>query len=307
MTKAEQARLTAWRLRVLRQATDEGNVARVCRRFGISRKSFYKWKRRHAEHGDAGLCDRPRTPLRSPRATAREVVSKILYLRQHYHFGAGRIAAYLSRFHQITIAGSSVHRILTRHGMPRLPANQKHQPHGKRWQRYEKPQPGHRLQLDVKFLERIPGTRRRLYQFTAIDDCTRIRVLKIYDACNQRTAKLFMDEVLRRLPFRVHVVQTDNGLPQKSRRQSFPDLTAWSAETDARRQAVPPVRNHADHSHTGSEIVPSALTRLHRALHSRWKVRALSTRSHAPRRPWAKGSSRLVSSLPGSGDTRCRW
>jgi transposase-like protein len=84
MTKAEQVRLTAWRLRVLRHAVDVGNVARVCRRFGISRKSFYKWKQRHAVHGDAGLCDRPRTPLVSPRATAREVVSKILYLRQHY-------------------------------------------------------------------------------------------------------------------------------------------------------------------------------------------------------------------------------
>jgi transposase InsO family protein len=211
MTKGEQARLTAWRSKVLQQATAEGNVARVCRRFGISRKSFYKWKRRHAEHGDAGLCDRPRTPQRFPRATAPEVVSKILYLRQHYHFGAARIAAYLKRFHRIAIAGSSVHRILQRHGMNRLPASQKYQPHRKRWQRYEKPQPGHRLQLDVKFLERIPGTRRRLYQFTAIDDCTRIRVLKVYDACNQRTAILFIDEVLRRLPFRVHVVQTDNG------------------------------------------------------------------------------------------------
>ena len=204
-------RLTAWRLRVLQQAADDGNVARVCRRFGISRKSFYKWKRRRAEQGDAGLCDRARIPRCSPRATARDVVSKILYLRQHYHFGAGRIAAYLDRFHSIAIAVSSVHRILTRHGMPRLPANQKHRPHGKRWQRYEKPQPGHRLQLDVKFLERIPGTRRRLYQFTAIDDCTRIRVLKIYDACNQRTATRFIDEVRRRLPFRVQVVQTDNG------------------------------------------------------------------------------------------------
>src|SRR6478752_2618511 len=101
MTKTEQLRLTAWRLRVLRQAADVGNVARVCRRFGISRKSFYKWKRRHAEHGDAGLGDRPRTPLHSPRATAGEVVSKILYLRQHYHFGAGRIAAYVRRFHRI--------------------------------------------------------------------------------------------------------------------------------------------------------------------------------------------------------------
>src|SRR4029078_6658176 len=101
MTKAEQSPLTAWRLRGLQQAADEGNVARVCRRFGISRKSFYKWKRRHAEHGDAGLCDRARTARASHRATAREVVSKILSLRQHYHFGAGRIAAYLQRFHQI--------------------------------------------------------------------------------------------------------------------------------------------------------------------------------------------------------------
>ena len=54
MTKGEQARLMAWRLRVLQQAAGEQNVARVCRRFGISRKSFYKWKRRHAELGTPG-------------------------------------------------------------------------------------------------------------------------------------------------------------------------------------------------------------------------------------------------------------
>jgi transposase InsO family protein len=184
MTKGEQARLTAWRWKVLQQAADEQNVARVCRHFGISRKSFYKWKRRHADHGAAGLCDRSRTPHGSPRATSRDVIRKVLYLRQQYHFGPGRIAAYLHRFHQILVARFSVHRILKRHGMNRLPANQKHRPYGKRWKRYEKLVPGHQLQVDVKFLERIPGTRRRLFQFTAIDDCTRIRVLKVFDACN---------------------------------------------------------------------------------------------------------------------------
>ncbi len=247
MTKGEQARLMAWRLRVLQQAAGEQNVARVCRRFGISRKSFYKWKQRRAEHGDAGLCDRPRTPQRSPRATAREVVGKILYLRQHYHFGPGRIASYLHRFHRIEIAVSTVHRILKRHAMNRLPANQKHQQHGKRWQCYEKPQPGHRLQLDVKFLERIPGTRRRLYQFTAIDDCTRIRVLKVFDACNQRTAILFIDEVIRRLPFRVHVVQTDNGA-------EFQSQFHWHLETlDIRhvyiRPRTPRLNGKVERSH----------------------------------------------------------
>ena len=158
-----------------------------------------------------------------------------------------RIAAYLQRFHHLKIARSSVHRILKRHGMNRLPANQKHQPHGKRWQRYEKPQPGHRLQLDVKFLERIPGTRRRLYQFTAIDDCTRIRVLKVYDACNQRTAIQFIDEVLRRLPFRVHVVQTDNGA-------EFQSQFHWHLETlDIRhvyiRPRTPRLNGKVERSH----------------------------------------------------------
>jgi transposase InsO family protein len=40
---------------------------------------------------------------------------------------------------------------------------------------------------------------------------TCIRVLKIYDVCNQKSAISFVDEVIRRLPFRVLVIQTDNG------------------------------------------------------------------------------------------------
>ena len=218
MTKTEQIRLSSWRLKVLQRATENSRlVAQTCRHFGISRPTFYKWKQRYAEHGEAGLCDRPRRPHHCPHATPTEVVSKILYLRQNYHFGPGKIADYLKRFHQLSVARSSVHRILGAHGMSRLPANQKHRPHKQRWQRYEKAQPGHRLQLDVKFLERIPGTKKRLFQFTAIDDCTRIRVLKVYDACDQTTAIRFIDEVLRRLPFRVLVVQTDNGAEFQSR------------------------------------------------------------------------------------------
>jgi transposase-like protein len=78
MTKADQVRLTTWRFKVLRQAEERArNVAQTCRHFGISRKTFYKWKRRFADHGEAGLCDRARTPHRSPHATPPEVVSKL--------------------------------------------------------------------------------------------------------------------------------------------------------------------------------------------------------------------------------------
>jgi len=65
--------------------------------------------------------------------------------------------------------------------------------------------------VDVKFVAPIGGTRRKHYQFTAIDDCTRLRVLRVYDHLNQKTAIQFIDYVFEKLPFRVEVIQTDNG------------------------------------------------------------------------------------------------
>jgi hypothetical protein len=46
---------------------------------------------------------------------------------------------------------------------------------------------------------------------TTIDDCTRLRVLRIYDKNNQKTAIQFADYVIARLPFQVETIQTDNG------------------------------------------------------------------------------------------------
>ena len=83
-------------------------------------------------------------------------------------------------------------------------------PRHDRYQQYEKPLPGHQLQIGVKFLEPLPG-RRRYYQHTAIDDCTRIRILKIYERNTQQTAITFVDYVLSKLPFTVQCIQTDNG------------------------------------------------------------------------------------------------
>ena len=80
MTKSEQRRLVAWRLKILMHARDVSeNVSRTCRHFGISRPTFYKWKTRFEEDGEARLCDRSRAPLKSPNAKSSEVVSKITY------------------------------------------------------------------------------------------------------------------------------------------------------------------------------------------------------------------------------------
>ena len=207
------------RLAILRHAEEvTGNVAMTCRYYGISRQLFYTWQRRFDGEGADGLKDRSRRPKTSPRATRTEVVGKIIYLRQHYHFGPAKIAMYLQRYHDVAISHSGVWRILKRLQMNRLPASQRYQRHDKRWKRYEKQLPGHRIQIDVKFIEPLPGTVTRpgrrhpkYYQFTAIDDCTRLRVLRIYRTLNQKTAIQFTDYVAERLPFQIQVIQTDNG------------------------------------------------------------------------------------------------
>ena len=212
MTEREQRRLVNHRMAVLEHSREvTGNVAQTCRYYGISRQTFYKWRNRYDEQGLEGLRDRSSRPHTHPNATSAEVVGKIMYLRQHYHFGPHKIAMYLKRYHDITMSPSGVWRVLVRLGMNRLPSSQRHKSHQKRWKRYEKPQPGHRVQMDVKFITPVGAAGRKFYQFTAIDDCTRLRVLKIYPRCNQKTAIQFLDYLLARLPFRVEVIQTDNG------------------------------------------------------------------------------------------------
>ena len=97
----------------------------------------------------------------SPTATEAEVVEKIVHLRRHYHFGPAKIAMYLARYHDVTINVSGVWRILTRLGLNRLPASQRYQRHDRRWKRYEKAQPRHRVQIDDRG-DTTPSRRLRL-------------------------------------------------------------------------------------------------------------------------------------------------
>jgi len=125
------------------------------------------------------------------------VVEKIIYLRTNYHFGPDKISMYLRRYHDIEVSNSGVWRILKRLDLNRLPASQRYKRHDRKWKRYEKPMPGHAVQVDVKFIAPLSSaSRKKYYQFTAIDDCTRLRVLRIYDRLSQKTAIQFADFLL---------------------------------------------------------------------------------------------------------------
>jgi len=93
------------------------------------------------------------------------------------------------------------------------------------FKRYEKIVPGHQVQIDVKFLTFFDkkGRKVRRFQYTAIDDATRIRALKVYTKHTQVNAIKFLDYVISKFPFRIKYVQTDNG-------HEFQSKFHWHAE-----------------------------------------------------------------------------
>jgi transposase InsO family protein len=238
------------RLAILRHAEEVSkNVAATCRHYGITQQTFYKWERRFKLEGQAGLQEHSKAPHFSPRATNSEVVGKIIYLRQNYHFGPQKIAMYLKRYHDVTISSSGVWRILKRFDLNRLPSSQRYKRHDKRRKRYEKQLPSHQIQIDVKFVDAIAGSgsRKKFYQFTAIDDCTRLRVLRPYPHCDMKTAIQFYDYTTSRLPFKIERVQTDNG--SEFQTQFHLHLLDQGIEHHYIRPATPRLNGKVERSH----------------------------------------------------------
>ncbi len=199
------------KLRALRHFEESGSVSKTSRYFGISRQSFYSWKKAYEQQGEIGLINSKPCPENPALRTPAYIEEKVLYLRKTYHLGPERITMYLERYHGIKISESTSYRILKRHGISKLPQNTK-----KRTvltHRYEKQVPGHHIQVDVKFLtfHTPDGDKLRRFQFTAIDDATRIRALKIYERHTQQNAINFIDYIVKKFPFRIHTVRTDNG------------------------------------------------------------------------------------------------
>jgi len=186
-------------------------VAEVCREFGVPRSTFYGWKKAFDEGGKAGLARKKPIALNHPRKLAPNVVDQILHLRTEYKLGPERITWYLERYHGIKTSVSTVYRTLVRNNMRCLPKNSPRRAIHTR--RYSKEVPGHHIQVDVKFvsLRNFEGHRVRRFQYTAIDDATRIRALKIYPRHTQQNAIKFIDYVIDKFPFRLHTIRTDRG------------------------------------------------------------------------------------------------
>ena len=179
---------------ILEYAKAIGNATKACKEYNIPRSSFYDWKKAYDKEGEAGLLRKKPIAKSHPRRLKQSIIDKIIYLRN-----------------DISISGSSVTRTLVKYKINRLPKTaSKRTIHTKR---YSKDTPGHHVQVDVKFITLSDplGNKIKRFQYTAIDDATRIRTLKIYTKHNQKNAIDFIDHVESKFPFRIHTIRTDRG------------------------------------------------------------------------------------------------
>lgn len=183
-------------------------VLPTCRYFGISRGTFYLWYHRYMSHGVEGLKNKSSRPHKICYQIPKDVVATILMLRHQRHYGAIRMSYYIKQKYNWFVSKTTIHKLYQEHGLNRLR-------YRKKWQRYpqlySKEMPGDRVQVDVKFIDKIALQGKRYYQFTAIDDCTRFRVLRIYDHNTVKSATDFVEQVRQALPFAIKQIQTDNG------------------------------------------------------------------------------------------------
>lgn len=137
-------------------------VQEVARRYGISRTTFYRWRRRFLEEGSGGLNDRSSRPHKVRYRLTPVQVAQLVETRLRMRLGPLRLMP------QLGVPAATLYRCLRRHGLGRLS-----KPPRPPVVRYEAKEPGRLVHLDVLHLFALKG-QKPAYQFTLVDDYTRM-------------------------------------------------------------------------------------------------------------------------------------
>ena len=199
-----------------------GNAAFTWRHFGISRQTFYRWRRRYDPHRLESLEERSHRPRRVRQPTwSRELVLAVLHLREEYpRWGKDKLVVLLRR--QGWVASTSmVGRILARlkaRGVLREPPRAGISTRKRLWRRpyairkpkgYSVREPGDLVQVDTLDVRPVPGV--VLKHFTARDVVSRWDVVEAHTRATATTAAGFLNALQTRMPFPIKAIQVDGG------------------------------------------------------------------------------------------------
>lgn len=189
-------------------------VSRASRRYNKSRSYIYFWLRRY-DGTTASLGCRSRKPHHHPNRHKEEELKLIRDMRR-----ANKNLGLMEFWFKLRDRGYqrhyvSLYRVLMREGLlpARKPKKAKYIP-----QPYEQmTYPGQRIQIDVKHVPRscqVASGDRKYYQYTAIDEYSRLRYLEAFEEANTYSSQIFAQQVLhwfRQRGIQVECIQTDNG------------------------------------------------------------------------------------------------
>ena len=164
---------------------ESANIRALCREYGITPRTGYKWIKRYQEQGEAGLYDRSRCPRRSPRRSSPIIEEAVRRVRDtHPAWGGRKIQWKLAQegIHP-TPSASTITAILHRQEMIPLPESDKHRP----LQRFEMEHPNQLWQMDYKGHFEM-GNGALCHPLTVLDDHSRFLIgLK---ACHAERSKI---------------------------------------------------------------------------------------------------------------------
>jgi transposase InsO family protein len=261
------------------------SIASASRRFQVSWPTAKRWADRYLAEGEAGMADRSSRPHHSPKTTRQPMVRKIVHLRWKQRLGPVGIAAVIG------CAPSTVHRVLTSCKINRL--GHVDRATGEPVRRYEHPNPGDLLHVDVKKLGNIPdgggwrfvgraqGLKHRnatpdkprsvhshkkmgtAFVHTALDDHSRVAYAEIHDDETAATATAVLRRAVAWFANRdvtIARVLSDNGSAYKS--HLWRDTCAELGITPKRTRPYRPQTN-------------GKIERFHRTLADGWAFRRL--------------------------------
>lgn len=181
------------------------SIKELSRRSRFSRDTLHRWKRAYLRYGLEGLKEQSRAHHSHPETTPSETVDLIRELRlSKPRLGAKKIKLRLKKRHGIKIHWQTVHKVLIREKLVskqiRIQKKEKFLP--------KSTIPGELVEIDVIYARKFKG--RWLYQFTAIDSCTRWRYVWVTPEQSNRTALQFLRKLVAVAPFKIQGIKTDN-------------------------------------------------------------------------------------------------
>jgi transposase InsO family protein len=144
-------------------------VSIICKRYGTSRKTYYKWKNRYKQKGIDGLSDVSRRPhnIKYNKLTS-EIQETILDLRLTKRFGCSRIKFRLKRSIGLSLSTRSIYKILKRYGLNILKCQARIS-----YKRFAMKHPNDMVQMDILGPFYLSNSSERNYIISCLDDCSR--------------------------------------------------------------------------------------------------------------------------------------